>query len=283
MLPTKEQAWDLLCEYNEGEFHRLHARIVGDVMRYFAVELGYADEADFWQTVGILHDLDFEQYPDQHCTKEAEILREKGVDERLVHAVVSHGYLLTVDGANHPESFARGAQALNDALAAALGLTLADLMHCRDPQEADIAPEVPLEDFFTLLCRQQSIDWRSVRAVLFWLSAALAIWGILACPGRMAVHWRTLSNGNLQADGWLASWVFFPLFVGIEFLSLELWNNFEQTGYYRHWGEIGASVTRSMNFCSPAVRLWKFVLDLLFFFGFGFAIPCAEMMAILIN
>ena len=80
MIPTKEQAWDLLCEYNEGEFHRLHARIVGDVMRYFAVQLGYADEADFWQTVGILHDLDFEQYPDQHCTKEAEILREKGTD-----------------------------------------------------------------------------------------------------------------------------------------------------------------------------------------------------------
>ena len=97
MIPTREQAWDLLCEYNAGEFHRLHARIVGDVMRYFAVELGYDDEADFWQTVGILHDLDFEQYPDQHCTKETEILREKGVDERLVHAVVSHGYLLTVD------------------------------------------------------------------------------------------------------------------------------------------------------------------------------------------
>lgn len=68
-------------------------------------------------------------------------------------------------------------------LADALGLTLADLMHCRDPQEADIAPEVPLEDFFTLLRRQQSIDWRSVRAVLFWLSAALAIWGILCLPG----------------------------------------------------------------------------------------------------
>ena len=97
MIPTREQAWDLLCEYNEGEFHRLHARIVGDVMRYFAVELGYDDEADFWQTVGILHDLDFEQYPDQHCTQEAEILREKGMAERLVHAVVRHGYLLTVD------------------------------------------------------------------------------------------------------------------------------------------------------------------------------------------
>ena len=97
MILTREQAWDLLCEYNEGEIHRLHARIVGDVMRYFAAQLGYADEADFWQTVGILHDLDFEKYPDQHCTKEAQILRERGVDERLVHAVVSHGYLLTVD------------------------------------------------------------------------------------------------------------------------------------------------------------------------------------------
>ena len=83
MIPTREQAWDLLCEYNEGEFHRLHARIVGDVMRYFAAQLGYADEADFWQTVGILHDLDFEQYPDQHCTKEAQILRERGVEKVL--------------------------------------------------------------------------------------------------------------------------------------------------------------------------------------------------------
>ena len=73
MIPTKEQAWDLLCEYNEGEFHRLHARIVGDVMRYFAIELGYGAEADFWQIVGILHDLDFEQYPGQHCTKEQQM------------------------------------------------------------------------------------------------------------------------------------------------------------------------------------------------------------------
>ena len=98
MIPTKEQAWDLLCAYNEGEFHRLHARIVGDVMRYFAAQLGYADEADFWQTVGILHDLDFEQYPEQHCTKEAQILREQGMDERLVHA----GCLLTAEHNGSP-------------------------------------------------------------------------------------------------------------------------------------------------------------------------------------
>ena len=97
MIPTPEQAWELLCEYNEGDFHRKHGRIVGDVLRWYANELGYGDEEDFWQAVGILHDLDFEQWPEQHCTKEQELLRERGIDERLIHAVASHGYALTVD------------------------------------------------------------------------------------------------------------------------------------------------------------------------------------------
>ena len=97
MIPTPEQAWELLCEYNEGDFHRKHGRIVGDVLRWYANELGYGDEADFWQAVGILHNLDFEQWPEQHCTKEQELLRERGIDERLIHAVASHGYALTVD------------------------------------------------------------------------------------------------------------------------------------------------------------------------------------------
>ena len=97
MIPTPKQAWELLCEYNEGDFHRKHGRIVGDVLRWYANELGYGDEADFWQAVGILHDLDFEQWPEQHCTKEQELLRERGIDERLIHAVASHGYALTVD------------------------------------------------------------------------------------------------------------------------------------------------------------------------------------------
>ena len=97
MIPAPEQAWELLCEYNEGDFHRKHGRIVGDVLRWYANELGYGDEADFWQAVGILHDLDFEQWPEQHCTKEQELLRERGIDERLIHAVASHGYALTVD------------------------------------------------------------------------------------------------------------------------------------------------------------------------------------------
>ena len=97
MIPTPAQAWDLLCEYNQGEFHRKHGRIVGDVLRWYAQQLGYGEEADFWEAVGILHDLDFEKWPDQHCTKEQELLRQREVDERLIHAVASHGWGLTVD------------------------------------------------------------------------------------------------------------------------------------------------------------------------------------------
>ena len=97
MVPTPKESFELLKEYNKGEFHLKHAKTVGGVMRWFAEELGYGDEADFWETVGILHDLDFEQYPDQHCIKEQELLRAHGVDERIIHAVVSHGYALTVD------------------------------------------------------------------------------------------------------------------------------------------------------------------------------------------
>ena len=81
MIPTPKEAWDLLNEYNKGEFHLKHGRIVGDVMRWYAEKLGYREQADFWETVGILHDLDFEQYPEQHCTKSQEIMREHGIDE----------------------------------------------------------------------------------------------------------------------------------------------------------------------------------------------------------
>lgn len=66
-------------------------------MRYFAEKLGYGDEADFWEVVGILHDLDFEMYPQEHCIKSQEIMRERGVDERIIHATASHGYAITVD------------------------------------------------------------------------------------------------------------------------------------------------------------------------------------------
>ena len=94
---TKDEAWALLREYNEGEFHLKHARTVGGVMRFFAEKLGYGDEADFWETVGILHDLDFERYPEEHCVKSQEIMRARGLDERLIRATASHGYGITVD------------------------------------------------------------------------------------------------------------------------------------------------------------------------------------------
>lgn len=94
---TREEAWDLLKEYNKDEFHLEHAEIVGKTMRYFAEKLGYGDEADFWEVVGILHDLDFEMYPEEHCIKEQEIMRQREVDERIIHATASHGYGITVD------------------------------------------------------------------------------------------------------------------------------------------------------------------------------------------
>lgn len=96
-FPTREEAYALLRRYNSDHFHLQHAVTVEGVLRYFANELGYGDEADFWANVGLLHDLDFEQYPEAHCIKEQEILREEGIDERLIHAVASHGYALTVD------------------------------------------------------------------------------------------------------------------------------------------------------------------------------------------
>lgn len=94
---TRDEAFALLREYNEDSFHIKHALTVEGVMRYFAKELGYGDEEEFWGIVGLLHDLDFERYPDQHCIKSQEILRERGVDERIVRATASHGYGLTVD------------------------------------------------------------------------------------------------------------------------------------------------------------------------------------------
>ena len=97
MIPTPQQAYELLKEYNEGEFHLKHGRIVGDVMRWYANDLGYGQEADFWQVVGILHDLDFESWPEQHCIKSQELMREKGLDESIIHATASHGYGITVD------------------------------------------------------------------------------------------------------------------------------------------------------------------------------------------
>lgn len=92
---TREEAWKLLNEFNKEDFHIKHAETVEGVMKYFANQLGFADEAEFWGIVGLLHDLDFEMYPDEHCIKVQEIMKEKGIDDKIIHAVASHGYGLT--------------------------------------------------------------------------------------------------------------------------------------------------------------------------------------------
>jgi putative nucleotidyltransferase with HDIG domain len=97
LQPTLESAWELLRKYNKGEFHLNHAKTVGDVMMYFADRLGYGDEREFWGVVGLLHDIDYEMYPDRHCVAAQEILREHGVDERIIRAVASHGWGILVD------------------------------------------------------------------------------------------------------------------------------------------------------------------------------------------
>ncbi|GBU20360.1 hypothetical protein R80B4_00237 [Fibrobacteres bacterium R8-0-B4] len=94
---TREEAWTLLTEFNKDSFHLKHAQIVEFVMRWFAEQSGYGEEADFWAAVGLLHDLDFELYPEDHCVKGQEIMRERGLEERLIRATASHGYALTVD------------------------------------------------------------------------------------------------------------------------------------------------------------------------------------------
>lgn len=96
-VPTREEAWELLTEFNKDDFHLKHARVVEGVMKHFAKELGYEQDEEFWGIVGLLHDLDFEMYPNEHCIKSQEILRDRGIDERINHATASHGYDLTVD------------------------------------------------------------------------------------------------------------------------------------------------------------------------------------------
>jgi predicted hydrolase (HD superfamily) len=92
---SRPQAWELLTRHNKEPFHLQHAETVEGVMRWFAQELGH--DPDYWGVVGLLHDIDFELHPQEHCLKAPELLRAAGVGEDVVHAVVSHGYELTVD------------------------------------------------------------------------------------------------------------------------------------------------------------------------------------------
>jgi predicted hydrolase (HD superfamily) len=94
---TREEAFEALQQYNKEEFHIKHALTVEGVMRWFSTELGYADEMDYWGIVGLLHDIDFEQWPDEHCLKAPELLAGIGAEEDLIRAVVSHGHGIAVD------------------------------------------------------------------------------------------------------------------------------------------------------------------------------------------
>ena len=89
---TREAAWELLTKYNKEPFHLRHAITVEHVMGWYAEALGYGNEVDFWRAVGLLHDLDFEMWPEEHCIKSQELMRQAGLDEALIHATASHGW-----------------------------------------------------------------------------------------------------------------------------------------------------------------------------------------------
>lgn len=94
---SREAALAALKTYNKEPFHILHGLTVEGVMRWYANELGYGEDADFWATVGLLHDIDFEQWPEQHCVKAPELLQEAGCSQEFIHAVCSHGYGICCD------------------------------------------------------------------------------------------------------------------------------------------------------------------------------------------
>ena len=94
---TRDAAFALLCKYNKDPFHIQHALTVEAVMKWYASDQGFSDAAQYWGIVGLLHDIDFELYPDEHCIKAPELLREGGVSDDIIHGVCSHGYGITVD------------------------------------------------------------------------------------------------------------------------------------------------------------------------------------------
>lgn len=94
---SRDDALTLLMRYNQEAFHIRHALTVEAVMRWFADQLGYGEEADFWAQAGLLHDIDFERYPEQHCRMAPELLRNGGVGDGMIHAVCSHGYGICAD------------------------------------------------------------------------------------------------------------------------------------------------------------------------------------------
>ena len=94
---TRDEAFELLKKYNKDPFHIRHALTVEGVMRWYAKELGYADEEEYWGIVGLLHDIDFELYPEEHCKKAPELLKAGGVGDDMIYSICAHGYGICVD------------------------------------------------------------------------------------------------------------------------------------------------------------------------------------------
>ena len=94
---TREEAFQLLEKYNKEAFHIQHALTVEGVMRWYAKELGYGEDEEYWGICGLLHDIDFEQYPQEHCKKAPELLKAGGVGDDMIYSICSHGYGICVD------------------------------------------------------------------------------------------------------------------------------------------------------------------------------------------
>lgn len=167
-------------------------------------------------------------------------------------------------------------------LADVLGLTLADLMHCHDSRQ-----KMPLLPFLWKIFHHAAPPAHCRLAFCAYCSSCIKH---CTCPVGNFCLSRQISCALADSQRWFASGRrldvlpgHFPLFAGFEFLSLELWNNFEQTGYYRRWGEVNLFIIHAMSFGTPLTRLMRLVLDLLFFFCFGFLLPCCEAWLILLN
>ena len=117
-IPTPEQAEELIKQYNKEPFHIQHAQIVSKVMGEFA-KIYDSENVDFWRTVGMLHDIDFELYPEGHCVKANEILHDLGIDEEVIHAVICHGYGICIDVA--PEKYMEKVLFATDELTGLIG------------------------------------------------------------------------------------------------------------------------------------------------------------------
>ena len=94
---TREEALEMLLKYNGEPFLIQHGLTLEGVLRWYANELGYQEEADYWATVGLLHDIDFEMYPEEHCKKAPELLRKEGISEEMIRSICSHGYGICSD------------------------------------------------------------------------------------------------------------------------------------------------------------------------------------------